>query len=405
MSWIFNLACIKTAKMNFRKIPVVLCMLYLTAANGQQNKTIQQIKAAELDSIIRANMDQAGIVGVGAAVIVHKKVVWMKGYGYAEQGKVPFTPHTIMNIASISKTFTGVCVMKALEEGKLSLDEDINTYLPFRVVNPKFPAEKITLRQLGTHTSGITDREPVYSDAYHYGGDSPVSLGDFLQQYFDPNGANYSKENFLNYAPGSYWEYSNIATALAGYIVECVTGERLNDYSRKHIFKPLGMTHTGWFQPEIALSKYSRHYDKQGDTLKVIPYYGLPTYPDGGVRTSVSDLSKYFIALLDSGHHLLSKSSVTLMETFQFTADNKPGNINPLTKNEGLFWTTKDGGKKMGYGGTDPGVKTEMLADLSGDVAVILFSNTSLNMRDLLKYYFKGIFDALFNYGYFVRDK
>ncbi|WPQ63570.1 serine hydrolase domain-containing protein [Chitinophaga sancti] len=395
--------------MNTGKRLIAFVLFYIPTLFTQQAVGQQNVKARELDSIIISNMDQAGMVGVGAAVIVNKQVVWMKGYGYADQDKkIPFTPNTIMNIASISKTFTGVCVMKAQEEGKLSLDEDINTYLPFRVINPNFPDEKITLRHLATHTSGITDREPIYSNAYHYGGDSPEHLGDFLKNYFDPKGKYYSSGNFLNQRPGTYWEYSNIATALAGYIVEQVTGEPLNEYSKNHIFKPLGMKNTGWFQTEIDLSKYSKHYDKEGDSLKVIPFYGLPTYPDGGVRTSVSALSKYFIALLNggvyNGHRMLKQASIEQMQKMQFTAIDKPENINPLTKNEGLFWTTKDGGTKIGYGGTDPGVKTEMLSDLSRDVAVILFTNTSLNRKDLLKYYFKGIFDELFKYGYFVRD-
>ena len=128
-------------------------------------------------------MNEAGIVGLGAAIIVNKKVVWMKGYGFADKEHgVPFTPDTIMNIGSISKTFTGVALMRAVQEGKLSLDEDINTYLPFKVINPFFPNERITLRQLATHTSGITDRWSIYEGTYHYGGDSPEPLGEFLKE-------------------------------------------------------------------------------------------------------------------------------------------------------------------------------------------------------------------------------
>lgn len=393
------------------RILILSCisLMYVNLANGQENSYVQKLRANDLDSIIQENMNQAGMVGIAGAVIVNKKVVWMKGYGYADkEKKIPFTPNTVMNIASITKTFTGVCVMKALEEGKLSLDQDINTYLPFKVINPNFPKEKITLRNLGTHTSGITDREPIYSNAYHYGGDSPVSLEDFLTSYFDQKGKYYSQENFLKQKPGTYWEYSNIATALAGYIVERVTRTPLNEYSKKNIFKPLHMNHSGWFLSEIDSAAHSKQYDKQSDTLKQIPLYGLPTYPDGGVRTSVSELSKFFIAMLNNGKYkndrILKKSSVEMMEIFQFTENSKPENINLLTKNAGLFWATKDGGKKIGYGGTDPGVKTEMLSDLSKEVSVILFTNTSLNMKDLLKYYFKGIFDELFKYGRSVKE-
>jgi CubicO group peptidase (beta-lactamase class C family) len=70
-----------------------------------------------------------------------------KGYGFADKGRgVPFTPDTVMNIGSISKTFTGVALMRAVQEGKLSLDQDINSYLPFKVINPHYPNAKITLR-------------------------------------------------------------------------------------------------------------------------------------------------------------------------------------------------------------------------------------------------------------------
>src|SRR5688572_8232979 len=100
-----------------------------------------------LDNAIVQRMDEAGIIGLGAAIIVDKKVAWMKGYGFADRERaVPFTPEIVMNIGSISKTFTGVALMRAVETGKLPLDEDINRYLPFKIVNPHLPDEKITLR-------------------------------------------------------------------------------------------------------------------------------------------------------------------------------------------------------------------------------------------------------------------
>ena len=121
-------------------------------------------------------MQEARIVGLGAAIIVNRKLVWTRGYGFADKERaVPFTKDTIMNIGSISKTITGAALMRAVQDGKLSLDEDVNKYLPFKVANPSFPNEPITLRQLATHTSSITDRGAVYAAAYHFGRDSPQS--------------------------------------------------------------------------------------------------------------------------------------------------------------------------------------------------------------------------------------
>src|ERR1700741_3067539 len=79
---------------------------------------------AELDSVITSQMAESGIMGLGAAVIVNRQVVWMKGYGFADwQRSRPFTPHTIMNVGSIAKPFVGVAMMRAVQEGKVSLDE------------------------------------------------------------------------------------------------------------------------------------------------------------------------------------------------------------------------------------------------------------------------------------------
>src|SRR5687768_6160258 len=164
---------------------VALVLLCGRVAAADQTPSSAANAGSALDTMVEQRMKDAGIVGLGAAIIVNRKVVWTKGYGFADkEHAVPFTPDTIMNIGSISKTFTGAALMRAVQDGKLSLDEDINRYLPFKVVNPFFPAERITLPQLATHTSRITDQPSVYEGAYHYGGDSPEPLGEFLKDYF-----------------------------------------------------------------------------------------------------------------------------------------------------------------------------------------------------------------------------
>lgn len=382
--------------------------VYAFKATAQQvNSSIETI-TKPLDSLIEAKMKESAMVGLGAAIIVNKEVVWIKGYGYADkENQKPFTPNTIMNIGSISKTFTGVALMQAVEENKLSLDEDINKYLPFKVVNPYFPDEKITLRQLAIHTSGIADAYPTYDSVYHYGGDSPVQLGVFLKSYFEPTGKFYSKENFLNHKPGTYREYSNIGAALAGYIVEIAVGKKLNLYTRQQIFKPLKMNNTGWFFSEINLANHSKLYDNQNSTIRNIELYGEITYPDGGVRTSVSELSRFFIALLNDGTYkktrILKKASVDEMLRLHYTIDNKPENVKLNEKNAGIFWSTKLNTTRIGHGGSDPGIKTEMLSDLSKDVAVILFTNTALSLKDMNKYFY-GIYDELHKTGEKLKE-
>lgn len=338
--------------------------------------------AAALDRVIEEKMAEAGIQGLGAAVFVDREVVFQRGYGFADwQRQRPFTVDTIMNIGSISKPFTGVAMMRAVQEGKLSLDADINEFLPFRVKNPHHPDEKITLRHLATHTSGIADRSEVYAATYHYGGDAPEALGAFLEGYFVPGGKTYSAENFLKAKPGSQRAYSNIGAGLAGFVVERAVGEKLNVYTRKHIFEPLGMKGSGWFLSEVDLANHSTLFVAQNGLSIPIPLYGGTTYPDGGVRTSVADLSRFFVALLNGGEYrgarILEAGMAAEMLKFQFTDAWRPENYPASEGNSGLFWRTRFNGQRIGHGGSDPGVQTEMFSDLAKEVGVILFINTS----------------------------
>ncbi|MBL0941082.1 MAG: serine hydrolase [Gemmatimonadaceae bacterium] len=361
---------------------------------------------ASLDSLITHSMNEANIMGFSAAVLVDKRVVWMKGYGFMDwQRTRPFTPNTIAKVASVAKPFVGVSMMRAVKEGKLSLDTDINQYLPFRVVNPFSPNVPITLRHLATHTSGITDRWEIYRATYTFDGDPKEPLLDFLTAYFTPGGKYYAKENFLSAKPGELREYSNIGAALAGLIVERAFGQPLNVYTRQHIFAPLKMTNSGWFMGEVDPSNHSTPFVSQNGFAVPIPIYGGTTYPDGSLRTSVSDLSRFFIAMLNNGQNdgvrILDESSAAEMRRFQLTDANRPKNFSAADGNSGLFWRTKFNGSRVGHGGNDPGVEVEMLSDAAGNVGVIYISNTSLSGTD--RRATGSIFDALWKYGEHVR--
>lgn len=378
---------------------IAFMVICFSDSNSQHNKNIAQ---TSIDSIIDVKMSNTGIVGIGAAIIVNKKLVWTKGYGYADrENKIPFTTSTIMNIASISKTFTGFCIMKAVEDGKVSLDEDINNYLSFKIINPYFPNEKITLRHLATHTSSLADRYPFYTDSTYFYGSQPEALGEFIKNYFVVGGKYYSKNNFINAKPGTYRDYSNIGAGLAGYIIELRTGKKLNEYAKLHIFKPLKMSNSGWDLNEINIRNHSKLYKKQGDTIIQIQLYEGITYPDGGIRTSVNELSKFFICLLNNGkfknRQLLKAETAEEMLRFQYTDTNKPENIKLNSLNSGIFWATKLGATRIGHNGSDPGVRTFMLSDLSKEIGVIIFFNTSLN-EDEEDVYFE-IYEQIYQYG------
>jgi CubicO group peptidase (beta-lactamase class C family) len=357
---------------------------------------------ATIDSLVAAKLEETGLMGVAGSVFVDGRQVWSKGYGHRDYLRTqPFTPTTPMTIASITKTFTGAAMMRLVAEGKLDLDADVNRYLPFRVRNPRFPDTPITLRMIATHTSSITDRWEVYRATYHWNGDAPESLADFITSYFALDGHRYSADNYTAMTPGAARDYSNIGAGLVGFIIERLTGERLDAYTRRHILTPLGMRSTGWFLRDLPTAELSTQFVAQDGFAIPLPRYGGTTYPDGGVRTTVNDLSRFFLALLNHGEHdgvrILPAAQADEMTRFQFSGPTYPEGYGPDEGNSGLFWRTRRNGEFIGHGGNDPGVQTVMLSTVDRRVAVVLFSNTSGGSAEFQA--FDAIFMALQAYG------
>ena len=344
---------------------------------------------AAFHRVVEEKMASADLVGVGVAILLDGQIFWSRGYGHADRARgIPYTTATVQPIGSITKTITGIAMMQAVEDGRLDLDADINDYLPFRVVNPHAPDGRITLRTLATHTSGVIDSIPAYRQQYVHGGGPVEPLEDFLRSYLLPGGARYSPDNFADAAPGTHYEYSNFSAALVGLIVERAVGKSLQEFTRERIFAPLRMDRTTWQLDPATQSKLYIHQDYL--TSPIEPYAGA-TYPDGGVRTSVGDLSMLFLAMLGDGSYdgrrILSPESVREMRRFHFTPEHKPANVNLAEENQGLYWMTKFDTRFVGHAGTDPGVKTSMLALPGLDVGVVLFTNTSASGEDLRAYF------------------
>lgn len=358
--------------------------------------------ARQLDQTLADAAAQAGIVGLATAVIVDGRVVWTRSYGLADRERAqPLTPQSAMNLASIAKTTIGVAMMRLVAEGRLDLDADINRYLPFRVVNPHHPEARITLRQLATHTSSITDRRDFYARLYRPVDAPRPSLDTLLRSYLVAGGSDYRAENFLSVAPGVSRDYSNLAATLAAYIVERVAGESFDAHTHRVIFEPLGLCNTRWDRmPHSELPHTQLYVQDQSGTRRIEPY-ALPSYPDGGLRMSVEDLALYFAMLLSGGAldgvRVIDREALAEMQRFQWTQQHKPDDYDLAEGNSGLFWRTKFNGERVGHGGNDPGVAAEMLTDADGRVGIVFVSNTSLHgdaHRHLLT-----ITDALTRFG------
>jgi CubicO group peptidase (beta-lactamase class C family) len=243
---------------------------------------------AWLDGFMSYSLDRSAIPGAVVVVVKDGQVLLEKGYGVSDvtAGTKVDPRRTLFRLGSVSKLFTWTAVMQLVENGKLTLDADINQYLDFKI--PQVHGQSITLRNLMTHTAGF--EEAVSGIAAQDAKDIP-SLGAALK-HWTPRRI---------FDPGTTPAYSNYGASLAGYIVERVSGERFADYMARHIFTPLGMQHSTFDQPLPAplLSNMSKGY-LNGETTPGL-YELVVWQPAGSVSTTGDDMSRFMIAHLQHG--------------------------------------------------------------------------------------------------------
>ncbi len=333
-----------------------------------------------LDELATVKMEEGKLPGLAACVIANGEVVWTGTYGWANiEGERLVDTDTPFMLASVSKLVTVTALMQLEEDARISLDEPINPRLPFDVDNPHVEGEEILVGQLLTHSSGIRDNYDVWGELGQAGAlytynDSSVALRTFLEGFLTEGGAWYDPaENYNTWAPAENWEYSNVGVALAAYLVEVVTGGAFDDYSDAEIFAPLGMRNTGWHLSDHDSDRVAMPYWWNEDRYEAYGHYGYPDYPDGQLRASLSDMSRFARMMLNGGEldgvRLLDESTVDLILT---------PTIPDLRSNQALMWYTSTWGEHemIGHGGYDYGVATLLLIEPDEKFGVILLSNT-----------------------------
>jgi CubicO group peptidase (beta-lactamase class C family) len=375
-----------------KKILVPLLLLTCYALQLKSQSVYDSI-----DVSVKKFMEDMKVPGFATAIVKDGRIAWSKGYGQADiANNKAMSIDGIMNIGSVSKTFTTAAAMQLWEKGLIDLNADVSTYLDLKVRNPKYPDTPITVFQILTHTSSIIDSK-AYGDSYACG-DPTLSLEDWIRGVLTDGGKFYNNGNsFGNWLPGSKRQYSNVAFGLLGLIVEKVAKQPFNSYCREHIFQPLGMKHTGWMLSEVDTNNYIRPYAyvTEENRKDYLPYtrmfpnesafkagglvpvclYSFPNYPDGLVRTSVRELSYYLAAMLNGGElhgkRILKKETIDKMLSIQLKFDHTQG----LTWRTSEFETPTGKVKLWGHSGLDPGIQTFLFFNPANKTGVITFQN------------------------------
>ncbi|WP_053372662.1 serine hydrolase domain-containing protein [Paenibacillus sp. FJAT-27812] len=307
---------------------------------------------AFIDGIMKVHMDNYKIPGAVISVVKDGKILLGKGYGHSniEEGSLVNPETDMFRIASTTKLFTWTAVMQLVEQGRIDLDTDVNTYLKTLKI-PKTYSEPITMRHLMTHTAGFEEGGLGYqitTDPKKL----PVSISETLSKHMLARVM----------PPGEMAAYSNYGAALAGLIVEEVSGIAYNDYIQQNIFDPLDMKYATVQEPIPAALKPNevQGYARESGTFVAKP----PTFeggfrPAGSASVSALDMAHFMLAHLQDGRYgdtqMLKPETTKLMHSPAFQFDKRmPG------MDLGFYELQMNDIRVISHGGADTLFNTEL---------------------------------------------
>jgi CubicO group peptidase (beta-lactamase class C family) len=312
-------------KLHYRRLTAVSLLLLLllnpalslAAAPTTQPAEPLQATAVEafFDGLLAAQQEAYHLPGAAVAVVQDGELLFAKGYGYADIAtrQPVVAEQTLFRPGSISKLLIWTAVMQLVEQGKLDLDADVNSYLSTFKIPATYP-EPITLAHLLTHTPGFEDQsEGLFIRSV----DDLLPLEEYLQRYMPARVR----------PPGTLTAYSNYGTTLAGYIIEQVSGMPYEQYLEENIFQPLQMSRSTFRQPVPAelSADLAVGYVYAGGQQAARGFEVVQSSPAGALSATVTDLANFMIAHLQNGRfgdeRILTEATAQTMHTQNFTND------------------------------------------------------------------------------------
>ena len=274
--------------------------VHLEAGVGQINLQVAEAAATpdyaavtgELSQQIQAAVAEAGITGLSVALVDDQELVWAEGFGYADkENGIAATPETVYMVASVSKLFTAAAIMQLADQGKIDIDQPVQTYVPAFSINSRFAeAGPITPRTLMDHHSGLPS--DITNGMVAYGEDQEALTRSEFHNLVDE-----IRQAHVTDPPNTAFSYSNLGYSLLGHAVEQVTGRDFSDYMDEAILEPLGMDSSSFtFKPDMK-PRLSKEY-LNGEAQEAIWTRDIPA---ATLRTTVEDLSRFMMMVFGEG--------------------------------------------------------------------------------------------------------
>ncbi|WP_027076411.1 serine hydrolase domain-containing protein [Maribacter antarcticus] len=387
-----------------KTIKYSILILIISSCSKDNDNSINVTSEESLTQRLQQIFEQSDLPGFTVGLVNNGNAVYQNSFGFQDiENNIEYSNQTLQPIGSISKTFIGVAVVKAIELGYFNLETPINDILTEPLINPKNPLAEIRIRHLVNHTSGLINPVSTYALSYYilmgentasdgaqilqnYGitQRNPKTLAQFIDAYFYEGGDYYSLDNFTNNTLGEIESYSDTGSSLMALLIEIASSMSYQDFLKTHIFKPLGMNNTS-FEYNLPNDNYaSLYFDKSTP----FPLYNLESFPDGSLKTSNEDLMKYLLNMMagQRGETTLLFDSAFYNLLFTNT-----------TETYAIFWDVL-GENTFGHTGSDPGLGTTL--SFSGTLnqgAFILsnFDSTDLVNEEYLDEIFEQISESL----------
>ena len=316
-----------------------------------------QIKENQAIDSIFSKWNKPNTPGCALGIIKNGELIYAKGYGLANmEYDIPNSASSVFRIGSTSKQFTAASIVRLAEQGKLTLDDRLKT------IFPDFPeyAEKITIRHLLNHTSGIRDYLTI---AYlkGFGDDDYYKDSDIMNWLVNQTDLNFNPRNEFLYSNSGYW--------LLGQIVKKVSGKNMGDFAQKEIFEPLSMSDTHFHNDhtQIVKNRASGYVPSGNDGYK-ISMTTLDMIGDGGIFTTINDIKKWDDAYYSSS--VLGKKFWNMM-----TQRGVLNNGEVINYASGLDISEYKGLKTIRHGGAFVGFRAELLRFPDQHLSIAIFAN------------------------------
>lgn len=271
---------------------------------------------AFMDEVVKKQLESSKIPGATVSVVKDGEILFAKGYGEADvkAEKPVVADETLFRVGSVSKLFTSTAAMQLVEEGKLDLDEDVNTYLDDVEIPDTYNGKPVTLRNLLTHTAGF-EQEFVGTGARGAADFEP--LGEYLSKHVPARVK----------PPGEVTSYSNFGMALAGQLVEEASGMTYARYVKENVARPIGMDGTTAAQPPVPglRDRLATGYRVEDGEPDAGSFEHIEEAPAGAVSSTAPDMARFMIAHLQNGRYgdarILEENTAKQMQEKQFSND------------------------------------------------------------------------------------